>query len=152
MSLFSSLMKLWRKRLFKEKHILWDSGMFCQNQHASWIHPHSPLQCLPPFSATDNKLFIWLPHSFVLWSPLLYTQFFLVSIFLILWLPVFYIREFLKLCFSQQSCCKSVCLSVCSTSSTILQRVQAEKLVLFCILVRALLAYDVILHSLLSLG
>lgn len=151
LSLSFSLMRLCRKSLLKEKHFLWGVGIFCHGQHASWIHPHSPLQCLPPFAATDNKLLIWLPRSFALWPPLLYSQFFPVSVFLILWIPAFYMREFLKLCFSQQNCSESLCLSVFITSSMILQCVQGERLVLFSILVRAVLTYDIILHYPLSL-
>lgn len=38
-----SLMRLCRKSLLKQKHILCGAVIFCQNQHTSWIHPHSPL-------------------------------------------------------------------------------------------------------------
>lgn len=50
--------------------------MFCQNQHANWILPASPLRCLPPFSATDSKIahldttFLCIMASFALLSVL----------------------------------------------------------------------------------
>lgn len=102
--------------------------------------------CLPSLPLTA-KLLIWIPYSFLLWPPLLYFQFCPFSFFLKLCLPfspspLLYIREFLKLCFSQQ---KPAPKPSCSNSSTALCCVQAERLVLFSILVRSLMASGIIL-------
>lgn len=96
--------------------------------------------CLPSLLLTA-KLLIWIPHSFVLWPPLLYFQFFPFSSFLILCpppvLPPLTLQSLWSFVFPSKTCSESICLSACSTSSTALWCVQAEKLGLFSVLVRS---------------
>lgn len=110
--------------------------------------------CLPSLPLTA-KLLIWIPHSFVLWPPLLYFQFFPFSFFLILCpspiLPLFTLESFWSFVFPSKTCSESIYLSTCSTSSTALWCVQAERLVIFSILARSPVTSDTILCCTLSL-